>query len=201
MNRYSLLLFLLAVFAACDRDPGQSTAKPTELQIDSVTGDPIYPANPWENAGCTLLTDEEVEDLFAIDARAATLNTRSLPDKAFCLRTWNKPDWKERENHNEKGSAPYLDPQNRLIIQVIDYHTPAVAADQFEIVRRERRATYEEDVDGLGEGAFWSSSTSTLLIRKDRFAVSISLEHVDTPHDNLAKAKEVAAVILKKMDD
>ena len=200
MNRYFFLLLLTALYASCQPDPSaQKNDTATEIRLDSITGEPIYPPNPWSNAGCTLVTDEEVEKLFGIDGRAATLNTRSLPDQSFCLRTWNKPDWKERETNNDKGHAPYLDPQNRLIIEVIDYHTPTVAREQFKLVRESRRNGLEETVAGLGEDALWSNSISTLVILKERFFLKISLEHVDEPHGNLEKAKEVAAAALEKM--
>lgn len=195
------LIFLLPVVGlACqDQKPAPATTDRKVALADSSDSESGATVNPWNNAGCTLVTDEDVERLFGINGRDATLNTRSLPDQAFCLRTWNKPDWKERENNNDKGQAPYLDPQNRLIIEVIDYHTPVIAEAQFQVVQRERRDIYEENVPGIGEAAFWSTSTATLLIRKDRFALKISLEHLDTPHDNLAKAREVAQVALAKM--
>lgn len=137
--------------------------------------------------------------MFSFTPSEVTLNSRSLPDQAFCLRTWQKPDWKERESNNEKEGAVYLSPTNRLVVQLYDYTSDVHANQQMEMLRRDRRSTYEEDVTGLGDDAIWSTSTVTLLVKKGQNVINISLEHLDSPHENLAKAREVAAVILKKL--
>ena len=140
-----------------------------------------------------------VQLLFGVDPKADVLNSRTLPDEAFCLRTWNKPDWKERESNNEKAGATYLEPHNRLIIKVFNYHTDQTSVLQFEMLKRDHRNTYEEDVPGLGDGALWSTSTLTLLVKKGHLVLSVSLEHTDVPHDNLVMAKRVAEIALQKM--
>ena len=43
------------------------------------------------------------------------------------------------------------------------------------------------------------TSTVTLLVKKGQNVINVAIEHKDKPHDNLAKAKEVAALILKKL--
>jgi hypothetical protein len=153
----------------------------------------------WKNYGCELATDHEIAQIFNFHPDSATLNSRSLPDQVFCLRTWQKPDWKERESNNEKSGTTYLSPSNRLVIQLFDYNSVIHAEQQMQMLRRDRRNTYEEDVTGLGEDALWSTSTVTLLVKKGQMVVHISVEHNDKPHDNLAKAKEVAALVLKKL--
>jgi len=141
-----------------------------------------------------------VKILFDVEPQRDVLNTRTLPDQAFCLRTWNKPDWKERESANEKETATaYLDPQNSLIVQVFSYPSEEHARQQFEMLKRDRRDTYEEDVPDLGEGALWSNTTVTLIVKKGHSMLSIALNYKDIPHDNLEKAKEVAEVALRKM--
>ena len=82
---------------------------------------------------------------------------------------------------------------------MLNYHTETTARQQFDLAKTARRDTYEEDVAGLGDDAVWSTSTSTLLVKKGHLVLHLSLEHTDAPHDNLAKAKEVALVALKKM--
>lgn len=67
------------------------------------------------------------------------------------------------------------------------------------MLRRDRRKTYSEDVSDLGEDALWSTNTLTLLVKKGQNVLNIAIEHDDLPHDNLASAKEVAEVILKKL--
>lgn len=160
---------------------------------------PVAKRASWKGAGCELITDQEVAKMFSFNPTDVTLNSRSLPDQAFCLRTWQKLDWKERESNNEKEGAVYLSPTNRLVVQLFDYTTDGHAAQQMDMLRRDRRSTYEEDVAGLGDDALWSTSTVTLLVKKGQHVLNISLEHLDSPHDNLAKAREVAALILKKL--
>ncbi|MDO8368722.1 MAG: hypothetical protein Q7T20_18125 [Saprospiraceae bacterium] len=189
----SLVGCLLLV--ACAQEPskeGIATATDTTLWAK-------YKTEGWKNHGCELISDGEIELLFAFDGKAATLNVRPLPNQAFCLRTWNKPDWKERETNNEKKGATWLNPQNRLVIQLLDYTSEEHARLQIENLRRDRRTTYEEDVSGLGDDALWSTSTVTLLVRKGQFVINLALEVNDVPHDNLNKAKEAAALALKKL--
>jgi len=186
MKRLLLFLYLPISFAACKQE--MNSSEPVTTKRSS-----------WKNCGCELITDKEVSQLFSFDPDSATLNTRSLPDQVFCLRTWQKPDWKERESSNEKDGATYRSPSNRLVVQMFDYNSEVHAEQQLQMLRRDRRNTYEEDVSGLGDDALWSTSTVTLLVKKGQMVINIALEHSDTPHDNLPKAKETAALILKKL--
>ena len=193
-------LVLLLLFCSCDqqvrKQAAEAAAKAAKDSIEWAT----YRSTNWKNHGCELVNDSEIAELFGMDPRRDVLNTRTLPDQAFCLRTWNKPDWKERESANEKETGTgFLEPQNRLILQVFSYGTDEHARLQFEMLKRDRRNTYEEDVPELGEGALWSTSTVTLLVKKRHSVLSIALNCMDTPHDNLAKAVEVAEVALRKM--
>lgn len=169
-----------------------------ESEATSPDAPPVKRSS-WKNYGCDLITDQEVAKLFNFDPKESVLNARSLPDQAFCLRTWQKPDWKEREAANEKNGEVYLNPSNRLVVQLFDYTSESHARQQMDMLRRDRRATYEEDVKAIGDDALWSSSTVTLLVRKGQNVLNVSLEYVDNPHDNLGKAREVAALILKKL--
>lgn len=190
---FSTLVCLLLISCA-QEPPKEVIANAAELAQWAK-----YKAEGWKNHGCELISDAEVEALFAFNGKEATLNARQLPNQAFCLRTWNKPDWKERETNNEKEGASWLNPQNRLVVQLFDYTSEEHAKLQIQNLRRDRRTTYEEDVPGLGEDALWSTSTVTLLIRKGQFVVNIALEVSDNPHDNLEKAKKAAALALKKL--
>jgi len=196
MNHLPLFsLIFLSLLLACQqeysKDLGPSSAE-TALWAK-------YKTEAWKNHGCELISDVEVESLFAFNGKEATLNARPLPNQAFCLRTWNKPDWKERETNNEKEGAAWLNPQNRVVVQLFDYTSEEHARQQIENLRRDRRNTYEEDVPGLGDDALWSTNTVTLLVRKGQFVLNIALEVSDVPHDNLTKAKEAAALVLKKL--
>lgn len=202
MLRISVALLFTAAFLspACDREAQkQAAAAAARAAQDSVHW-ATYRADNWKNHGCDLISDDDVAALFGVERQRDVLNTRTLPDQAFCLRTWNKPDWKERESANEKETATsYLDPQNSLIVQVFAYPSDEHARQQFETLKRDRRDTYDEDVPELGEGALWSSTTVTLLVKKGHSMLSIALNHKDVPQENLPKAIEVAKVALRKM--
>lgn len=183
--------FFLAAFPACQDDEpvSHSAAAPT----------PGTQPYPWKNNGCELVTDEEVEQLFGIERREDVLNTQTLPDKSFCLRSWNKPDWKERESNNEKPDVPYLEPRNTLVIQVLDYTSPEIAQAQFDMLKRDRRDIYNETVEGIGDDALWSNTTTTLVVKHGRLVLNVTLEHQDAAADNLPMARKVAEVALRKM--
>ncbi len=190
------VVFLLAT--GCKQDSPASASQANTLQIDTAALQQ-FRQNNWKNHGCDLITDVEIQQLFGIDTIEAGLNSRSLPDQAFCLLNWNKPDWKERETNNETSGNNFLQPRNSLIVQVFSYGTDEHSRQQFDMLKRDRRDTYEETVTGLGEDALWGTTTVTLLVKKRHFVLSITLDCMDEPHDNLAKAKEVAALALQKL--
>jgi hypothetical protein len=194
-------VFLLALLGiACGQtDTEQNVPPPPAMTIDTVTGAPAKMPNPWKNAGCNLVTDAEVIKLFNIDVKRNAFNARSLPDRGFCLRFWMKPDWKEIESANEKPGAVYREFKNTLVTQVLDYGREFVARQQFDKLRNDQRATYEEDVTGLGDDALWSTSTTSLMVKKGHLLVKITLDYTEKPHDNLEPAKKVAERALWKM--
>lgn len=153
----------------------------------------------WINAGCELISDAEVEKLFSINAKEAVLNSRPLSNQTFCLRTWKKPDWKERENENEKNPDQWKNPENRLVVQLFDYQSEEGAKEQIDALRRDRRDTYPNDVASVGEEAIWSPSTLTLLSRKGKHILHITLDVFDNADENLPKAREVAVFTLDKL--
>ena len=190
-----LALIVCILWTACAQESSkESTASAAEKALWAK-----YKTEAWKNHGCELISDAEVEALFAFNGKEATLNARTLPNQAFCLRTWNKLDWKERETNNEKEGKAWLNPQNRLVVQLFDYNSEEHAKQQIEGLRRDRRNTYEEDVQGLGDEALWSTSTVTLLVRKGQLVLNLALEVSDVPHENLPKAKEAALLALKKL--
>ncbi len=185
---FSLLaVFSLLLICSCKNDSTASDAAP------------VVKRESWKDHGCELVSDAELEKMFSFDAKATFLNSRGLPDQVFCLRTWKKPDWKERESSNEKTPDQWLNPENRLVIQLFDYIYPDLSKQQMEGLRRDRRSTYETDVTGVGEDAVWSTSTVTLLARKGKYTISITLEHLDDSVQNLPKAKEVALLALSRI--
>ncbi len=200
-----LALFIAALFAACQSDKSAEPTAPETQQptappgIDSATGAPVRLPNPWLNKGCDLITDAEIQKLFGIEPKRDVLNTRSLSDQTFCLRSWMKPNWMAIQNANEKPGATYKEFKNTLVVQVLDYGTLAVAKEQYDMAKTTRKDLYDKEVQGVGEAALWSSSSNTLLVKKGHLFLSITLDYADTPDGNLAKAKDVAAIGLAKM--
>lgn len=196
MVRAPLILITFCCFlVACSQDP----SKETEANAADLALWAKYKSESWKNHGCELVSDAELEQLFLFNGKETTLNARTLPNQAFCLRTWHKSDWKERETNNEKEGNNWLNPQNRVVIQLLDYTSDEHARMQMNNLRRDRRSTYEEDVTGIGEEAVWSTSTVTLLVRKGQYVVNVSVEISDVAHENLDKAKAVAILVMKKL--
>jgi hypothetical protein len=182
----------------CKQDGPASTPASNAPQVDTAALSQ-FRQNNWKNHGCDLITEADLQRLFGIDPKEASLNGRSLPDQAFCLHTWNRPDWKEREANNEKSGNTFMQTRNSLVVQVFSYGTNTHSQQQFEMLKRDRRDTYEESITGLGDDALWGTTTVTLLVKKNHMVLSITLDCMDNPHDNLAKAKEVATVALQKL--
>ncbi len=191
-------LFVLLFAWHCKQDSPGSITLADGSKIDTVALRE-FRKNNWKNHGCDLITEAEIERIFQIDAKTLTLNSKPLPDQAFCLHTWNRPDWKEREANNEKNPDTYLPSRNSLVVQVFSYGTNAHSQQQFDGLKRDRRDTYEETVPGLGEDALWGTTTVTLLVKKGPLVLSITLDAMDNPHDNLPKAKEIAQLALQKL--
>ncbi len=196
-----MLLLLPVVFSfaiGCKQDGPASAPTSDAPKVDTAALSQ-FRQNNWKNHGCDLITEADIQQIFGIDPKEVSLNSRSLPDQAFCLHNWNRPDWKEREANNEKSGNAFQQTRNSLVVQVFSYGTNEHSRQQFEMLKRDRRDTYEETVTGLGDDALWGTTTVTLLVKKNHFVLSITLDCVDNPHDNLAKAKEVAAIALKKL--
>ncbi len=126
MKRLILFFGLLLNFAACKQ----------EIPVSEPL---VVKRTSWKNYGCELVTDSEVAQIFNFNSDSSALNARSLPDQVFCLRTWQKPDWKERESNNEKEGATYLNASNRLVVQLFDYTSEVHATQQMQMLRRDRR--------------------------------------------------------------
>lgn len=191
-------LFVLFLTWHCKQDSPGATTQADGSKVDTVALQK-FRENNWRNHGCDLITEAEIVRIFQIDPKALTLNSKPLPDQAFCLHTWNRPDWIEREANNEKNPDNYLPSRNSLVVQVFSYGTNAHSQQQFDGLKRDRRDTYEETVTGLGDDALWGTTTVTLLVKKGPMVLSITLDAMDNPHDNLPKAKEIAQVALEKL--
>ena len=198
----SAALFLGSVFfMSCQSDntATNTTAQPAAATIDTTTGMPIRQPNPWKNATCDVLTDEEFCTIFSVDIKRDFANRRTLPDKSYCLRTWKKPDWRDREVREDKNPNIAANPESALAIEIVDFGTAPSALAQYDVTKKDRINGYDTEVPGLGDGALWSSRESMLLVKKNHLFLQIKLDHADVAADNLPKAKEVAVAALKKM--
>jgi hypothetical protein len=187
---YPLPIALMAAFTCITACQNASPLPPLPEKVLSF--------DQWIGQSCDLISDDDLVQILQLNTFDDSLATRSLPNELFCLRTWKKKDWKQREVNNETTGTQYLMTQNRLIVQGQHYGSTESAAQRIAMLRTNRRATYEEDIAGLGDDAIWSTSTVTLLVKKGPVIFQIALEYSDQPHDNLVKAKELAAMILRR---
>jgi hypothetical protein len=198
----SLLVIVIFLSSSCKNEP-TNTPSATALKqmaegIDTLTGKPIMAENPWKNNACALITDAELAKTFGIADPVKDVNTNTLPDQSFCLRKWNKLDWKERESSNDNPNNASNSPYNRVVIKVVNYFRDNLAQTAFETLKKEEASEIEE-VAGVGEAAIWNNANTTLTIKKKSYALMITVNHTDVQHDNLVKAKELAALALVKM--
>ena len=202
MSHYisTAMLFLALCMVSCKSEvkPVADNAANRTATTDSM-GVPIPLPNPWKNAPCDLITDQEFYATFGIEEKRDFANRRTLPNQAYCLRTWKKLDWREREVAQEKNPNIATNPESSLIIQVLDYGTLAVASAQYEMHKKDHISGYGQEFTDLGEGALWSEAQGMLMVKKGHLCLQLKLDHTDKVADNLPKIKELAAIALKKM--
>jgi hypothetical protein len=180
--------------ATADNAPATTTAATT----DSL-GRPIMAANPWQDKPCELINDQEFMAAMGIEEKRDFMNRNTLPNKAYCLRTWKKPDWREREVLEQKNPNLAASPESSFIIDIINHGIKQVADAQFEMHSKDHINGYSQDVPGLGDGATFSPEQGMLMVKKGHLLVQLKLDHADKSADNLPKLKELAAIALKKM--
>lgn len=202
-KRFFSLALSVSLLAACQSDPAtntSSTLDPNQPVIDSATGQAIRLPNKWKGeAACDLLTDQEFYGLFKVEEKRDVANRRTLPNANYCLRTWKKPDWREREVLETKNPKIATNPESMLAIEVLDFGTPIVAQTQFESIQTNAVKGYRTPVPNLGEGALWSTENSMLLFKKGHLCIQIKLDHADSVDENLPLAVEIAKLALQKM--
>lgn len=184
----------------------KSEVKPTNAETNAgpkqeldSSGNPVRMANPWLNSPCDVITDQEFYAVFGIEEKRDLANRDVLPGKAFCLRRWKKPDWREREIAQEKNPDIATNPESALVVEVLNYGTLAVASAQYDMHKKDHINGYTEEFTDLGEGAIWSPNLGMLMVKKGHLCLQLKLDHADNPADNLPKIKELAAIALKKM--
>ncbi|MFN4253495.1 MAG: hypothetical protein ACK4Q5_00630 [Saprospiraceae bacterium] len=197
MSRSTLVIFAATLLlAACKQDSKNTadrSANPSNPPIDTATGAPKRAENPWQEDACVLLPDADFQHIFGTNPEK-DVNKRSIAGSSFCLWVWHKPDWKERGASNDRGETN-LNPDNSLSLKLLNYGTEGDA--QAQAVGQ--RPPTAEDVPGLGNTAFWVDASKLLFVQRGPYCLNITLDWADVPHDNLEKAKAVAAAALKKM--
>jgi hypothetical protein len=195
------LVAISLIFNACQQNPNPPAAAPESAAApsDTLQQGPRKSPNPWIGRTCDLLTDDEFYATFGVEAKRDVANKRSLPNEPYCLRTWKKSDWREREIIEAKNPKLATNPENMLVIQIVNFETDVMAQEQFASTQRNRVRGLTEAVPNLGEGALWSDTERFLYLKKGHLNVQISLDMADNAHDNLPKAVEVARLVLAKM--
>ncbi|MFZ4633920.1 MAG: hypothetical protein ACOYNO_06925 [Saprospiraceae bacterium] len=198
MQRLLVLSALLCCFACADAPAVQQKPNLT-VGADSISEAPPTTDNPWIDRCCALVSDAELQKMYNIDASRDVFNTRALPGKAYCLRTWMRPNWKQIESDNEKPGAAYREFKTTLAFQVINYGSALQSTERMAATRSAQRDMYSVDVPGLGNDGLWAPSTNTLLVQKDHLQFSVMFSYADDPDRNLAEARRLAELILPRL--
>lgn len=197
----SSLLLVVLFLVSCKSDPSADTAKNAATLADSIgSGSPKNLPNAWKDKVCDLLTDQEFYALFNVEEKRDFANKRSLvTNGGYCLRTWKKPDWRDREARQIKDPNVVANPESALAMEILDYGTVLASESLFQSFKQNRTNGYATEVPGVGDAALWSDESLMLIAKKGHLCLQIKLDHADNPGENLALAKEVALIALKKM--
>jgi len=198
MQRLLVLSALLCCFA-CANAPTEQQKPHVIVSADSITSASPATDNPWIDRCCSLVNDAELQKMYNIDPSRDVFNTRALPGKAYCLRTWMRPNWKQIESDNEKPGAAYREFKNTLALQVINFGSTLQSTERMAATRSAQRNMYAVDVPNLGNDALWAPSTNTLLVQKDHLQFSVMFSYADDPDRNLAEARRLAELMLPRL--
>jgi hypothetical protein len=182
--------------------PSGTAAAPQGIMSKDSLAKRVYGTNPWINNTCELVTDAEFYALMNVDVKRDFANRFTLDakeNKAYCLRTWKKPDWREREVLEAKNPKLAANPESMLAIEVINLLDTAVANAQYAEYLKIKKRGLGEVVPGLGDGALWSDSETLLYFNKGHLNFQVQLNMFDQAHDNLPKAIEVGKLMLQKV--
>jgi hypothetical protein len=205
-QRFFLWAFTLVMaFAACKsknetsvEQPGNANGAVNPETTDTTSGRAKLLPNAWKTNTCDLFTDTEFAQVFSADIKRDFANMKSR--EGYCLRTWKKLDWREREAAEMRNPNIAMNAENTLVVETISYATEVLCKQAFADFQKNAVGGYSEAVPGVGEMALWSNSGSAILARKGHMAVKVQVNIEDNAHDNLPKAKEVALVALQKME-
>jgi hypothetical protein len=195
---------LIIALAACKSKNETTVEQPANTPegvnpqtTDTTSGRAKLLPNAWKANTCDLLNDSEFTQIFSADIKRDFANMRSRD--GYCLRTWKKLDWREREAAEMRNPNISMNAENVLVIETISYATATLATQLFADMQKNAVGGFAEIVPGVGEAALWSNTSSALMARKGHMAVKVQVNIEENAHDNLPKAKEVALVALNKM--
>lgn len=212
---FTIFTLALCLFSACKSDPkaaeqtdgkqaidseivGQSVKvdpNAADIDISGSTTDVKRYDSPYQQNGCTLVSDQLFEQVFGTKIKEVTVN--SIPNKGHCLWTWMKPNWMEIDNANEKKGATYREFKNTMTVQVVNFGIVDAAKQQYVAVAEGKKETFNTKVDGVGEEAVWSAKDHMLVARKAHLMYNLSVEVSENAAENMEKAKALLAGAIK----
>ena len=189
IHTFLLLCIAFSLFQ-CKNDTKPAASDVAPITVDTLTGAPIRGGNDWVNHAGDLITDAELKTIFG-EYGIDRINRATLPDKAYCMMTWMKPDWKDRESanqlpENEKNQVEF---KNTVVLDVINYGTEVMADQQLEALKPANNPDYEQEVIGVGKTAVWSSKNRILAVQKGHLMVQIMVNSTDQVIDDLPRAQ------------
>ncbi len=186
----------LFALAACGRNqPPVAESTPQKLASEKPAA---RLDNPWKNRTGELLTDDEFSQIFGA---AGLKSLNRIQRENYCLFEWLKPDWVVRDNSNDNSADRFTNPKNNLIFSLIDFGRPETAAAIFKQKVELRTEHWNDKIDGIGQGALWSSDNRRLIVLAAHFIINIDVSVEDEAVANLPKARAVAAVVIPKLEE
>ncbi len=205
--RFKLFLAALAglvfSFSNCKNSDSSLGAKTgAKASADSskgtVTGNPELVKrheNPWKGKVSELFTDADFQKVFNEDP-SKSLNKNALEN--YCLWTWLRPDWIERDNANDKTSKEFKSPKFMMTLKLRDFGNRYVAEQTMGEIVDKRLQVWNDRIDA-GQGAVWAAEQQMLSVRAGQFIFDVEMNAADSPAENLEKAKKVAAIVAPKL--
>jgi hypothetical protein len=199
---FSLIVISL-IINACGQNSGSENTglqpgATTEAAKDTLSKVKLG-TNPWMTDPCSILTNDEFYRTLGVDPKRDFANQFTLKDRSYCLRTWKKLDWREREALEMKDPQHSYNPQNKLAINVINLLHAEGAKVQFEDHKKYKKRGLTEEIQGLGDGALWSDDERFLYVNKGHLNFLIELDMLDSARANMPKAIEVAKLVIAKV--
>lgn len=195
---FGIVLFCLAQFA-CKRDAtAVANDQRAKAVADSLAAFGELP-NTWKDVPCTLITDEEVAAVYGNRFTTNNYRVNTLPEGNMCMRQWDHPDFAARKVAYEQGGST-LSPRSTLVVNFVHYGNRDAARRMMEKMLEEDPKGWNMRVPEAGDGGMWSDDTGSLRFRRGAYLFTVTTDVEPDMHANLEIAKQVAAVMVKKID-